>query len=51
MNPVDGVDEVLRQFLDIIGTTVSEVALGQRPYPFIGIEFRRVGREVFDMQT
>ena len=44
-------DEVLHQFLDIVGTTIREVALGQRPYPFVGIELRRVGREVFDMQA
>ena len=50
-NPVDGSDEILHQLLDIVGTSVSEVALGLRPYAFIGIEFRRVRGEVFDAQA
>ena len=44
-------DEILHQFLDIVGTTISEVALGERPYTFVGIEFRGVGGEMFDTQT
>lgn len=50
-NSVDGSDEILHQLLDIIGAAISEIAFGLRPYPFIGIEFRRVGREVFDPQA
>ena len=50
-NPINGTDEVVHQVLDIIGTAVGEVALGQRPHSFIGIEFRRVGRKVFDAET
>ena len=44
-------DKVLHQFFNVIGAAVSEVALGLRPDTFIGIEFWRIGGEVFDAQA
>jgi hypothetical protein len=45
------VDEVLHEFLNVIGPAVGEIVLGLRPDPLVGIEFWRIGRKVFDTQT
>jgi len=50
-NTVNGVDKIFHEFFYVIGAAISQIALGQGPHPFIGIEFRRIGWEVFDAQT
>ena len=47
----DGTDEVVHQLFHIVRTTVGQISLGQGPDPLVGIEFRRVGREVLDMKA
>ena len=42
--------ERLHQVLGAVGTGIGEGLLEQRPYAFVGVEFRRVGRKGFEMQ-
>ena len=42
---------VFHQFIYVPGAAVGEFLLRQRPNALIGIEFRRVGRKVFDVQA
>lgn len=44
-------DEVYNQLAEVVGPTVSEFALGERPNPLVGVEFRRVGGKVFIAQA
>jgi hypothetical protein len=46
-----GTKDVFHQIIDIVGTAISEFALGQRPDAFIGIEFRGIGGKVLDGET
>lgn len=44
-------DEVHDQLAKVVGPTVGEFALGERPDALVGVEFRRVGGKVFDTQA
>ena len=44
-------DDILHELIDVIGPTVGQLSLGQRPDSFIGVEFRGIGGKVFDGET
>jgi len=48
---VDGTDEGVHQLVDVVRATIGHISLGQRPDAFVRIEFRRIRREVLDMET
>jgi len=42
--------ERLHQVLGAVGSGIGQRLFEQRPYAFVGVEFRRVGRKGFEMQ-
>ena len=44
-------DDILHEFVEVIGPTVCELSFGQLLDSFIGVEFRGVGGEVLDQET
>ena len=49
--PVDRSDDIVHQLVHVERGAVGELAFGQRPDAFIGIEFGRVSRKVLDVQA
>ena len=49
--PVDGTDDVVHQFVNVERAAVGELAFGQRPDAFIGIELGSVSGKVLDVQA
>jgi hypothetical protein len=43
--------DILHELIDVIGPTVGQLSLGQRPDSFIGVEFRGIGGKVLDGKT
>jgi hypothetical protein len=50
-NGVDGTDDAVHQLVQVERATVGEVAFGQRPDSFVGVEGRSVGGKVLDAQA
>lgn len=48
---IDRKDELLREFVEVVGAAVGQVALGQAPNSLVGIQLRRVTGEVLQAQT
>ena len=47
----DRTDNIAHEFIDVVGATVRELPLGQRPDTLIGIEVRRIGWEILDVEA
>lgn len=48
---LERVDQGKSKIVAIVGAAVGELGLGEGPDPFVGIEFRSVGREVFEVES
>jgi hypothetical protein len=48
---VDRADDALDQLLHVIGATTGESRFRQGSNPFIGVERRRIGRKVLEVQA
>jgi len=48
---LDRTDEILHQFMEVVGAAVGQFPLGQRPDSLIGVELGGVGREMLDVET
>ncbi len=50
-NPVDRMDDIVHQFINVERAGVGELTFCQRPHAFIGIELGRVSGKVLDVQA
>ena len=48
---IDGTNDIFHQLIHVIGAAVSQFSLGQRPDPFVGVEFGSIGRKVLQMEA
>lgn len=48
---LDGTDEIVDQFMDVIRTTVGQFPLGERPDSFVGVEIGCVGGKMLYAET
>ncbi len=48
---VDRPDDICHPRIDMVRAAIGQFAFGQRPDPFVGIEFRGVGGKMFDGET
>ena len=48
---VEGAVDSDQQIDEVVGPTVGEVSLGERPDPLVGVQLRCVGREVGQVET
>jgi hypothetical protein len=47
----EGTDEIFDQLVEVVRYAVGEIPFGQRPDPLVGVEFRRVGRKLFEVEA
>ncbi len=51
LDAIDRTNDIVEQFVAVIGATVGKILFGLCPDAFVGIQIRRIGRQVFQMQT
>ena len=47
---IDGLDDLIQEFVDVVGLSIGQCPFGEGPDAFVGVQFGGVGGEILDRQ-